>query len=183
MKFIIFLTITFILSSSIVFSQIDTSLKEFYPLKLGNLWQYRDQDNTLYTEQVVKEDTVLPNGKNYFYIKGYYFVRIDSALRILVYGSDPFDDCDTNNEYSIYRLNEPVGSIWKICHNWIDALCGPPYFMQYAGVTQLSNTKETVNILGVEFEIMRFYPGVYCYSENDTMWYYGGIGYSREDWG
>jgi hypothetical protein len=45
-------------------AQVDTTRREFYPLGLGDLWQYRDEiGNISGTLQVAIVDTQLPDGR------------------------------------------------------------------------------------------------------------------------
>ena len=105
-------------------AQIDTTLKEFYPLHTGDLWQYRNQYNQLVMQKVVG-DTMIDNDRYFVLIhslisSGGGITRIDSILRIQNYG----DTC------SVYHLNESVGAYWKICHNIVATLCRP-WFMRF----------------------------------------------------
>jgi len=73
-----------------IFAQIDTTRKEFFPLHIGDLWQYRDSDNNIAIQQVVG-DTLL-DGERYFLLihslrtSGGGIMRIDSLMRVELYG-------------------------------------------------------------------------------------------------
>jgi type IX secretion system substrate protein len=168
-------------------SQIDTTLKEFYPLHLHDVWQYRDQNNTLYTYEVGIQDTSLPNGHHYAavgvppnFTTGYDFDRVDSLLRAETFGGPASDSCGgAPYEYSIYHLAEPVGSVWNICQDIVTTLCHP-WFMRFEGIS-------TATIFGQTRQVMRFTPGAYCAETMDTAWYFvdwslvRGVGVYREE--
>jgi hypothetical protein len=149
---------------SISSAQPDTTLKEFFPLQAGNVWQY------LYTDPIghqylgtlkITRDTLMPNGQRYFV--GADVVRIDSLYRVQEYRSYYGDSCGgVSNEINIYRLNEPIGSVWHLCENIVVTLCRPS-LMRYDGVF-------TARIFGETHEIMKFTPGAIC-SGGDTTWY------------
>ena len=75
-----------------LFAQIDRSRKEFYPLNVGNVWQYRTEDNKLYNAEI-RADTIL-DGEGYYVFgsiggirtTGSDKIRIDSLLRVEIYG-------------------------------------------------------------------------------------------------
>lgn len=85
MKLIVTLSITILISVQIT-AQIDTTLKEFCLLHVGDTRQYRNQDNFLSTAQILK-DTIL-DGYKYYVITGGGtrtlggITRIDSVLRV-----------------------------------------------------------------------------------------------------
>lgn len=148
---------------SLAFAQIDTTRKEFYPLRVGNLWQYRDQNNILYGCRITAQDSLFPNGQRYFL--GCDIIRIDSSLRVLSYSPNLGDTCGgINNELNIYRLNEPVGARWRICRNIVETLCRP-WLMRFDGIF-------TSNVFGQLREVMRFTPGAICSAAGDTSWYF-----------
>ena len=75
-------------------AQIDTTRKDFYPLKIGNLWQYRNESNFLSTEKIIG-DTIIDG---HFYYNLVNVVnpslvaprRIDSLLRVIHRHGGPF---------------------------------------------------------------------------------------------
>jgi len=113
------------LSSVASEAQIDTTLKQYLPLHIGDCWQYVHigEPPTYYEYflSTVIGDTVMPNGKKYF-IKtrgffpssGYYvdYVRIDDSLNVLVYTT--FPEC-TASEYIMFRLAAEDSSLWPVC--------------------------------------------------------------------
>ncbi len=165
-------------------SQIDTTLKEFYPLKIGNVWQYQHVDpfGVQYISTCrIAGDTILPDGERYY--QGCGLVRIDSLLHVWQnYGgvaTDTTQECQMAYSFNVYRLNEQVGTIWGTCQNLVATLCYP-WFMRYDGIY-------TSNIFGQTREVMRFTPGAICPETGDTTWYYvdwllvRGIGIYREE--
>jgi hypothetical protein len=170
-----------ILHCSLASAQIDTTLKQFYPLHLGDLWQYRDQSNQLVKQEVIG-DTMI-NGQKYFllihslYSSGGGITRIDSSLRIQNLAPWAGDSCGgLTNESNIYRLNEPPGSVWRICDNVYGASCYP-LFMKFDGIS-------TSFVFGQSRQVMFFSPGAYC---SDTTWFLSqwtlvrGIGVLHEE--
>ena len=110
MKKIIFIQIFFLSIS--IFSQSDSikSALEFYPLHIGDYWQYKVIDHTEYANRndtswigfkEVIGDTVLSNGKSYFIIKeeklplkflgNKFLIRIDSSTANVYYFLYPGD--------------------------------------------------------------------------------------------
>lgn len=164
---------------TICYPQIDTTKKDFLPLKIGNLWQYRDESNNLGIQEVIG-DTIL-DGINYFLLihslpSIHGVLRIDSLYRIINRGGGPFwgDSCGGNTPYesSVYHLNEEDSVVWKIC----DGLF-LEQFVRFNGI-------RIMNIFGQPCEVMEFdYGGVA--NVGDTIWFYGarlakGIGIIEE---
>lgn len=169
-----------LLIATFCFPQIDTTKKDFYPLKIGNLWQYRNESNYIITEKIIS-DTIIDG---YFYyslvnVNTPSFilpVRIDSILRVIIRHGGPFwgDTCGGNTpyEFSVYHLNAEDSAVWKIC----DGLF-LEQFVRFNGI-------RTMNIFGQSHEIMEFdYGGIA--NVGDTIWFYGarlakGIGLLEE---
>jgi len=139
----------------------------------------------LSTLQVAKADTVLPNGYHYVAIgvppdfsTGFGFVRVDSLLRVQSYvGSWAGDTCGgQSGEFNIYRLNEPQGSVWKICED-VSGVLAPPV-VRFTGITQLF-------VFGQWREAMWFEDGGISQS-GDTFYVFNrylvrGLGIYREE--
>jgi hypothetical protein len=177
-----------LLFSNTAYSQIDSTRLEFYPLHLGDLWQWKvgyydpQQFSTL---QVAKADTVLPNGYHYAAIgvppdfsTGFDFLRIDSLLRVQNYvGSWAGDTCGGQyGEFNIYRLGESAGSVWRICQD-VSGVLAPPV-IRYNGMTQAP-------IFGEWRDVMWFQDGGISES-GDTFYVFNrylvrGIGRYREE--
>lgn len=169
-----------LLISTFCFSQIDTTKKDFLPLKNGNLWQYRSESNLLSTTQIYG-DTII-DGFRYSLMTGGGtrtfggYMRIDSLLRVINRYGGPFwgDTCGGNTPYesSVYHLNAEDSSVWKIC----DGLF-LEQFVRFNGI-------RTMNIFGQPREVMEFdYGGIV--NVGDTIWFYGarlakGIGLLEE---
>ncbi|HYQ85939.1 MAG TPA: hypothetical protein VES59_01720 [Bacteroidota bacterium] len=151
--------------------QIDTTLKDFFPLRTGNVWQYRNEDSVLSTGRVGVADTLMPNGQRYYGLGapnaspgGYAYVRIDSLLRVQYFSPYLSGNCGgENSESNIYRLNEPAGAVWRICENIVATRCRP-WFMRFDGISRAA-------IFGKPRQVMRFTPGAYCPQTGDTVWY------------
>jgi hypothetical protein len=138
-----------LLQAGTLYSQVDSSRLEFFPLHKGDTWQYYygnyNGGGGYYKNQtVVTMDTLMPNGFHYVMVTGspYYnytkFYRIDSLMRIQEYYDFFGDTCGgAMNEANVFRLAEKDSSIWKICYNVADQLIGAPYLFRYnsMGVT------------------------------------------------
>jgi hypothetical protein len=174
MKRIILFTLTLIMAINLS-AQIDTTLKEFWPLGLGDTWQFRNQHGEISTYiQVIAVDTLLPNGYRYAKIgvppnfnTGFSYDRIDSLFRVQWGG--PCDTCTqiidscggtAPTEISIYRLGDTVGTIWRDCINW-NGFLGPP-LIRYDGIHLLP-------AFGELRETMVFQFGFYNSDINDTI--------------
>jgi hypothetical protein len=149
-------------------AQLDTTLKEFCPLKVGNTWQYQYTTPTgsqYVGTCTITGDTVLPDGHRYF--QGCGLVRIDSLLRVWQnYGgvrTDTTEECRTAYAYNVYRLDEQVGTVWRTCQNLIATL-GYPWFLRFDGIS-------TMTIFGQPRAVMHFTPGAYIPDAGDTIWY------------
>lgn len=97
----IFLLLVILLLPSVAKSQINPAI-DFYPLHVGNIWQYKItymppsyERKTFYLSKKVLADTILTNGKRYFLIEQppfiydeiknleKVFIRIDSLSGIV----------------------------------------------------------------------------------------------------
>ncbi len=73
-------------------AQIDTTLKDYFPMEIGNIWEYEEDSFPDYWHHqiITIGDTIMPNGKVYFVYfntgthKKEYF-RIDDSLNIYSY--------------------------------------------------------------------------------------------------
>jgi hypothetical protein len=162
------------------YSQIDTTKKDFYPLKIGNLWQYRNESNAISTEKIIG-DTIIDEHFYYSLVNVNTIslispLRIDSLLRVIIRHGGPFwgDSCGGNTPYesSIYHLNETDSTIWNICDgSFLEQ------FIRFNGI-------RIMNIFGQPREVMEFdYGGIGAVG--DTIWFYGarlakGIGLIEE---
>lgn len=99
------------------------SNSSFYPLKVGNRWEYRVlsyeaepiPDTSYYSKEIIG-DTLLPNGINYFIVKErnhIHFERFDTLSNEIKYYERMCDSLDG----SIYSLNYVVDSVvvWYQC--------------------------------------------------------------------
>jgi hypothetical protein len=112
-----------LLFSNTAYPQIDSTRLEFYPLHIGDLWQWRNEQGLLGTSEITN-DTVLTNGRRYFWFGaggGYAgprtnfsgLVRIDSLLRVQAFLGDSCGE--SPDEVNFYRLGEGEGAVWDIC--------------------------------------------------------------------
>jgi hypothetical protein len=107
-----------LLTPWIVLAQIDTTLKKYFPMEIGNVWEYEEQgypDLGHYQIKVVG-DTTMPNGRVYRIFKGssepdYY--RMDDSLNIYRYRES--GSCLNNDEYIRFKLTAMDSSYWFYC--------------------------------------------------------------------
>jgi hypothetical protein len=170
-----------ILFSTFCYPQIDTTKKDFYPLKIGNLWQYRNESNNLGNQKVVGDTAI--DGINYFLLihslpSTHGVLRIDSLFRVINRGGGPFwgDTCGGNTPYesSVYHLNEADSTVWEICDGFTGII--GEQLVRF-------NRIRMMNIFGQPREVMEYdYGGAFL---GDTIWFYGarlakGIGIIEE---
>lgn len=171
-----------LLIATFCFPQIDTTKKDFYPLKIGNLWQYRNETNHIATEKIIG-DTLI-DGYFYYSLANLYNIsstvpkRIDSLLRVITRWGGPFwgDTCGGNTPYesSVYHLNEEDSTAWEICDGFTGII--GDQLVRF-------NRIRIMNIFGQPREVMEFdYGGAFM---GDTIWFYGarlvkGIGIIEE---
>ncbi len=112
-------SIVFLLASySLSFAQKDTTLKEYFPMEIGNVWEYEEDYfpwSWRYQVKIVG-DTIMPNGKTYRVFIGSSqpeFYRIDDSLNVYRYKKNYF--CIKDSEYIRFRLTAKDGSIWFNC--------------------------------------------------------------------
>jgi hypothetical protein len=164
----------FIYLASQTFAQIDTIRKEFYPLQLGDVRQYQNQDNHLNTVKI-RTDTII-NGKQYYVLVGgglrtqTGIMRIDSLMRVINRWDGPIggDSCGGNTPYesSVYHLSEKDSTAWEIC----EMFSGIPSFNQLVRFNNISMQ----NIFGELHEVIQFDFGGVPFNE-DTIWTYGAV--------
>lgn len=173
--------ISYLLITTFCYPQIDTTKKDFLPLKIGNLWQYRNESNNLGIQKVIGDTTI--EGIHYFLLihslpSTHGVLRIDSLYRIINRGGGPFwgDTCRGNTPYesSIYHLNEEDSTAWEICDGFTGII--GDQLVRF-------NRIRIMNIFGQAREVMEFdYGGAF---QGDTIWFYGarlvkGIGIIEE---
>ncbi|MCH9029036.1 MAG: T9SS type A sorting domain-containing protein [Bacteroidetes bacterium] len=103
-------------------AQIDTTLREYFPLEIGNYWEYRDNLFETWTIEAIK-DTIMPNGKTYTVLKDstswsggtifYYYYRMDDSMKVWEYVGGRPGNCDS--EYLIFDLTLPDSTFWTTC--------------------------------------------------------------------
>ncbi len=120
-KLLIF--IVFFIAFSKLEAQIDTTLRDYFPLEVGNYWEYRDAFFNLWKIEAIKDST-MSNGKNYVVFKDstdwiaggiyYYYYRIDDSMKVWEYvGENNPGSCD--KEYLIFDLTLADSTIWTTC--------------------------------------------------------------------
>jgi hypothetical protein len=175
----------FLLFSNTAYPQIDSTRLEFYPLHVGDLWQWRNEQGLLGTSRIVA-DTTLPNGHTYFRFRssGYAgprtnfsgFVRIDSLFRVQTFFGDSCGD--SPDEANFYRLGEGEGAVWDICKD-------PSATLFPHNVLKLSAIYPEP-IFGEWRDVMYFDEGGIT-EAGDTLYMFGfilgrGIGIIREEY-
>jgi hypothetical protein len=174
--------IIFCLFQYIANAQIDSSRLEYFPLHPGDLLQYTYGNEWGFTpffrnQIIANPDTIMSNGLHYVkvinspYAAITKYFRIDSLMRVQENIYFPTTTYDTsaiiNSETAVFRLNEPVGSIWKIAYNIESILTHYPYLFRYNGIF-------SVYAFGQYRDAMNFEQGVYDPIDKDTTW--GGNG-------
>lgn len=114
---------------------LDSTLLEFFPLHMGDTWQYlygsyNGSGGEVRTWVVTSEDSLLPDGNKYFKVTdtksphGFYLYRIDSSFQIW------------SGYSNYYRLNEKDSSIWLIPSNISGTLFNQPYLFRFNGISK-----------------------------------------------
>ncbi len=156
---LMFIAIYFIMSFFSLAQADDKSA--YFPLQVGNIWQYKidhrntdfdDRWTTYQTVEVLK-DTVLANGKTYYYVTGfgkpYYpaipsLVRYDSLSQCLFYARNLFSYwpyCNECDEYPLFDLNLP-DSVYHYfyCANYAE--CEADYKTGFGQVGNLPDSSQ-----------------------------------------
>lgn len=176
-----------VMCSQCLAAQIDTTRREFFPMHLGDLWQYRNQDFQLVTQKVIS-DTLI-GGRRYFGLihslrtSGGGIQRVDSQMRVQIYGGagGGGDTCggEAPREWSVYRLAQADSSVWRLCEN----------FWGYLSPIALArfNRISSMFVFGQLRQVMTFDFGGVNLSTGDTLFGPGailakGIGIIREEY-
>lgn len=122
-------------------AQIDTARQEFFPLHIGDLWQYRNENNQLAIQRIIG-DTVIEGKKFFLMIHslrtfGGGIIRVDSSSRVQILYGNPIggDSCggELARERSTYRLAEPESSAWRTCDDFY-AFPSNTYLVSFDGI-------------------------------------------------
>ena len=128
----------------------DSTHLEFFPLHLGDEWQYFYGNyigNPSYTKalKVVSANTALPGGKRYYQINDlknnvpYIYYRIDSLFQV-------WESYGDSTETNYFRLNEQIGAMWHISQpRLLSEYIYPPYLFRFNGIDSndvLGGTRE-----------------------------------------
>ena len=101
-------------STNSAFAQIDTTLREYFPMHIGDYWEYREFLGESSSLRIVG-DTVL-SGKRYFSFRDNYgnmsFYRIDDSMRVRGYTRSV--SCP-EREFIQFHLQAQDSSIWNVC--------------------------------------------------------------------
>jgi len=101
----------------IAVSQIDSTLREYFPTHVGDLWEYEEYNPPMsFRYQIsLTGDTLMPNGRRYYKFSGAEggFYRIDDSMRVYKYTTTNPSCADS--EYLIYNLAIRDGGIWSTC--------------------------------------------------------------------
>lgn len=93
--------------------------QNFYPLGIGDVWQYRvffQGDTVGYANVEIAQDSLMPNGKRYTFFNpsfsGGRFQRVDDSLRIFNYDANNIDLDTSTTEVLMDKLNATIGETW-----------------------------------------------------------------------
>jgi len=156
----------------ILLSQIDTTLKDYFPMHIGDYWEYL----ALYTPpqpsvrswMKVAGDSLMPNGKTYrIFVDGVldppgitqrdsFYFRIDDSLRVWRYRGI-WVECQDSGEIVWYDLKARDSTFWSACYLYSGRGLTLTDTESYAA---LNLTLETKQFVFVEIDIM----------QHDTIW-------------
>lgn len=102
-------------------AQIDTTLRDYFPLSIGNVWEYEEVNPPFSFRYQIRatRDSVMANGRRYTLLFGMEkitergFYRIDDSMRVFKHSTE-FSQC-FNAEYLVYDLHKIDRSIWYTC--------------------------------------------------------------------
>ena len=113
--------LTVLIIQSSIAAQIDTTTAEYFPMHIGDVWEYEVELLPPETYQVrITGDTLMPNGKTYFVFKaaGYFnyneYLRMDDSLRVFIYGGFTLPS-SCNQENLAYELSLPDSTLFIEC--------------------------------------------------------------------
>ena len=113
--------LTVLIIQSSIAAQIDTTTAEYFPMHIGDVWEYEVELLPPETYQVrITGDTLMPNGKTYFVFKaaGYFnyneYLRMDDSLRVFIYGGFTLPS-SCNQENLAYDLSLPDSTLFIEC--------------------------------------------------------------------
>ena len=128
---IISIFIFLLFTPQILFSQIDTTLKDYFPMHVGDRWEYQSagdiQGSFVLNLMKVNGDTVMPNGKSYriFGWSEIYpvnqpeynlFRRLDDSMRIREYRG-MVSSCLDSGDIVLYDLRVKDSTLWPVCQD------------------------------------------------------------------
>lgn len=133
MKKMVYVLLLYVLFLSPSFSQVD-SLESFFPLQIGNFWQYEvthifDSDTSIYYEYtIVLSDTVIgPQNKTYYLVEVPFYgypssdtiklLRFDNELKSIVQRSWWSEDTTT-----LFKLDAALNECW-LYFGWPEICC------------------------------------------------------------
>lgn len=137
---------------------------DFFPLEIGNRWEYDVFSGNVDTGDVFIEvigDTVLANGVQYFIVSeddNITFLRITDSLQVVEFNPS------FEKEFLLYKLDVPVGEFWER-----EDLSGETFF------TTLVSIHDTT-ILGKTTKIMELHTGPEPFSNLFETYLANGLG-------
>lgn len=133
-------------------TEVDSTLRDFFPLHEGDYWEYLRQEVPYYSERIfVKNlgDTLMRNGKTYYvfhsrseYFEDYKYHRMDDSARVFSYLGDTADCAE--GEFIRYQFQLPDSTLWPIC--WLEGvyLTSPHTIEQYNAILDTVSTEKYI---------------------------------------
>lgn len=166
--------VTLFFLPTLALAQVDSSKLEYYPLQVGDVWQYTHESGGRSTLKIIGDTTI--NGEQYFTWPSGIHVRVDSLYRVV------HPRIGQEGEYNPkYRLNEPLGSAYELPFDVAGVTwSNPRYIMKYAAHIE--------GLAGPGMDAMIFNPEAIDTVSNDTSSYgfqfilVKGLGVYREEY-
>ncbi|MBA4312457.1 MAG: hypothetical protein C0417_07485 [Chlorobiaceae bacterium] len=135
----------FLISTSILDAQVNDSIYSFYPMHVGDVWEYHWQNwisnpgsHLYYEKKEIMYDTTMLNGKQYYAIKktnldnkssSIYYHRIDSSSGTVLFWADPLEHSTGYDLRSTQKFTDTLfGIVTKALYTgYIDAACELAY--------------------------------------------------------
>jgi hypothetical protein len=166
------LLFSFLLLRCTASAQIDTTLRDFFPMQIGNYWEYIDEDfpepSIRYSLSVVG-DTTMPNGRLYRKFQrrlipsgdtDRFYFRLDDSLRVYEYIRGA-SRC-TAREYLLFDLSIRDRMIWPICLDYI------PNAQDYLGL--LWTRRYFLPLLRLDTLTKFYLSAIVDTTTGDTLW-------------
>lgn len=150
----------------LISAQIDTTLADYFPMHIGDVWEYEVEGFPPEYYQVrITGDTLMPNGETYFVFKynGNYtsYFRMDDSLKVFIYGGLTLPS-SCNQENLVYDLSLPDSTQFIECFREYPEGNFPALFSTFDWY---------YSYLGLTLSTKQFW-GTYVDSiTNDTLWW------------